>query len=90
MKITKQIKDAILDLVMSRIDRENYGMLSNYYMDSRTLSILEENNIKVSRKLCITDEVTQDGNIIAKINYRYSSRKIGCLYKMLKPQIIYV
>lgn len=28
--ITKQIKDAVLDLLMSRIDRENYGMLSNY------------------------------------------------------------
>ena len=68
MEITKQIKDAVLDLVMSRIDRENYGMLSNYRIGYRTNRVLDENNIEVTRNLCTTAEVTQIGSVIAKVN----------------------
>ena len=90
MSITKQIKDAVLDLVMSRIDCKNYGMLSNYRLNCRTNEVLHDNNIKVTGKLCTTDEVTQNGNLIAKIKYRYASRKINGMYKMLIPLITYI
>ena len=88
--ITKQIKDAVLDLLMSRIDRENYGMLSNYRMSRQSERILEQNGIRVTSKLCTTDTVTLNGETVATVNYRYTARKINGMYKMLKPQIIYV
>lgn len=88
--ITKAIKTAILDLVTFRIDIENYGLLSQYRVKASSLSILEDNKIEMSNSLCLTDEVKQNGVVIAKIKYRYASRKHNGFYKMLKPQITYV
>lgn len=87
--LQKQIKDAILDLLMSRIDRENYGMLSTYRMSLKSEVILEENHIHVTSKLRTTDTVTQNGKVIATVKYRYAAREVNCNHKMLKPQIIY-
>lgn len=90
MGITKQIKDAVMDVVMMRIDHANYGMLSGYRMPYASANVLERNKIRITSRLCTTDEVVQDGNVIAKITYRYATRKVNGMYKMLKPQIAYV
>lgn len=89
-RITKQIKDAVLDLLMSRIGYENYGMSSNYRMSRQSERILEQNGIRVTSKLCAPDTVTQNGETVATVNYRYSARRINGRYKMLKPQITYI
>lgn len=89
-RVTKQIKEAITDMVCYYIDNANYGMMSNYRLNRRNSDILEENGIAITRKLCATDEVRQDGKVIATITHRYASRKVNGMYKMLKPQITYL
>lgn len=89
-QITKQIKDAILDLLMSRIDHANYGVFSNYRISRQSEDILEFYRIRVTSELCTADTVTLNGETVATVNYRYAARKINGMCKMLKPQIIYV
>ena len=87
--ITKEIKYAIADILMARIDRENYGMLSCYRALDSSHRILETNGIHITSRLSTTDEVMQDGKEIAKIKYRYAAHKRDGMYKMLRPEIIY-
>ena len=90
MAVSKEIKNAIVDVLMWRIDRGNYGMLSTYRMNSRSTMVLANNGIKITNKFCTTDEVTQDGKVVAKITYRYAAHKKDGMYKMLRPKIEYV
>ena len=88
--ITKEIKNAVADILAGRIDSENYGMLSNYHTKTSSHRILSDNGIKITSRLSTTDEVTQNGRIIAKIIYRYAAHKRNGMYKMLKPKVEYL
>lgn len=87
--ITKELKSAIADFLSGRIDRQNFGMLSNYRVSAYSNRLLELNRISITSRLCATDEVLQNGEVIAKIKYRYAARKRDGMYKMLKPQVVY-
>ena len=88
--VTKEIKEAISEVLRQRIDRENYGMLSSCRISLRHSYLLHQNGIKITSKLCTTDEVLQGEKVIAKITYKYAAHKRNGMYKMLKPQVVYV
>lgn len=87
MRIAKEIKDAVLDVVMGRIDKNNYGMLSNYQVRPCNVFILHRSKIQITDKNYLPDEILQDGVTIGKIHHRYASRKVNGMYKTLKPKI---
>ncbi len=87
--ITKEIKDAVMDVLKGRIDRENYGMLSNYRCNPRNHFLLHQKKITMSSTLCVHDEIYQDGKVIGEITYRYAEKKRNGMYKMLKPSIFW-
>ena len=89
-RFSTEIKNAVDDVLAERIDRENYGMLSNYRSKMVSHKILSDNGIKITSRLSTTDEVTQNGRIIAKIIYRYAAHKRNGMYKMLKPKVEYL
>ena len=89
MNITKEIKDAVNDILSTRIDAANYGMLSTKRTKISSINVLLKNNIKITQKMC-NDDILKDGEVIGKVNYRYASTKRNGMYKMLKPQVIYV
>jgi len=88
--VTKEIKEAIGEVLRQRIDRENYGMLSSCKISPRHSLLLHQNGIKITSNLCTTDEVLQGEKVIARITYKYASHKRNGMYKMLKPQVVYV
>lgn len=88
--VTKEIKEAISEVLRLRIDRENYGMLSSCRIAPKHTFLLHQKGITISSRLCTTDEVMHDGKVIAKITYRYAAHKRNGMYKMLKPQVTYV
>lgn len=85
--ITKEIKKAVMEVVMDGIRRSNYhndtfGGRLNDWGPVRATRLLWDNKIK------ITDyAVMQDGVKIATIHWRYSQRKVHLCYRELKPTI---
>lgn len=88
--VTKEIKEAISEVLKLRIDRENFGMLSSCRIAPKHSYLLHQKGITITSKLCTTDEVLQGDNVIAKITYRYAAHKRNGMYKMLKPQVVYL
>lgn len=88
--VTKEIKTAISEILRLRIDRENYGMLSSCRISPKHSYVLAQNGIVITNKLCTTDEVLQDDKVLARITYRYAAHKRDGMYKMLKPQVVYL
>lgn len=88
--VTKEIKEAISEMLKERIDKENYGMLSTCRISPRHSFLLRQKGIKITSRLCTTDEVLQGEKVIAKITYKYASQKRNGMYKMLKPQVVYL
>lgn len=80
--MNKQIKDAIMDMLKARIDRENYGMLSNYRISPSSPLILKNNGIVIDGNF-----VYQNGKPIFKIIDRYAAKKTNGMYKKLKPEL---
>lgn len=90
IKITREIKEAVREVLKYRIDRENYGMLSSYYLNRWYTDILRKNDITITSDLCTTDKVLHKGKVIAEITYRYAAHKRDGMYKMLTPQVVYL
>lgn len=88
--MTTEIKNAVMDVLKSRIDRENYGMLSNYRVCPRSLSLLHQKGIKITATLCCHDQVVMDGKTVAEITYRYAAKKRNGMYRMLRPQFMWL
>lgn len=88
--VTKEIKEAISEVLKMRIDMENYGMLSSCRIAPRHSYLLHQKGIKITSRLCTTDEVMQGDKVLAKITYRYAAHKRNGMYKMLKPQVVYL
>lgn len=85
MATTKQIEAAIIDSLMTMIDRSNYGMCSNRHTKDSSFKILDDEHIKIYRRENI---VTKDGEPFYKINNRYATRKVNGMYKELKPVLV--
>ena len=90
IKITREIKEAVREVLKYRIDHQNYGMLSSYRISRRYTDLLFENGITITSKLCTTDKVLHKGKVIAEITYRYAAHKRDGMYKMLTPQVVYL
>lgn len=88
--VTKEIKEAISEVLKFRIDRENFGMLSSCRIAPKHSYLLHQKGIKITSRLCTTDEVLQGEKVIAKITYKYAAHKRNGMYKMLKPQVTYL
>ncbi len=88
--VTKEIKEAISEVLKLRIDRENFGMLSSCRIAPKHSYLLHQKGITITSKLCTTDEVMQGDKVLAKITYRYAAHKRNGMYKMLKPQVVYL
>lgn len=90
INMNKEIKNAVMDIVMANIDHANYGMLSNVRASNRSYNILWENNIKVTDSMGSEDKILKGDVVIGNIEYRYAMRKRDGMYKMLKPKITYI
>ena len=88
--VTKEIKKAIDEVLAARIDKSNYGMFSTKRVSFSAHNMLAKNCIKITSELCTTDKVLQGENVIANITYRYAAHKRNGMYKMLKPQVVYL
>lgn len=85
--ISKEIKKAVMDVVMDGIKRTNYhndtfGGRMNGWGPVMATRMLWENGIRVK-----DNSVEQNGVTIAKIHRRYSQRKVHLCYRELKPTI---
>lgn len=85
--VTKEIKKAVMEVVMDGIKRANYyddtfGGRMDGWGPVQATRLLFENKIRVKDY-----EVLQDGKPIAKIHRRYSKRKVHLCYRELKPTI---
>lgn len=81
-KISKEIKDAIMDMLKARVDRANKGCLSTYKVSNRTPRILHDNRIVIEGKY-----VYKNGTLLYEIEDRYSTGKSNGAYKMLTPKL---
>ena len=80
----KQIKNAIMDVLKARVDRENYGMMSRASASMKNIMLLADNNIDIDRNMRF---VTKDGEKIFKIKRKYASKKVNGMYKELTPTL---
>ena len=78
----KEIKTAILEILKSRINRENNGIFVHNNNTFRHMQTLRNNNIIINDYT-----VTQNDVIIYKIKRQYASRKINGMYKELMPKL---
>lgn len=85
--MNKNIIQAIENLCLVAIDQANYGIFATKKQNPKDVRLLWENGFRVNYE---DGEVTQNGNIIAKIEKRYSVKKINGMYKSLKPKIILI
>ena len=81
-KLSKEVKDAIMDMLKARVDRANKGCLSTYKVNIRTPRILHDNKIIIEGKY-----IYQNGSLIYEIEERYSTSKSNGTYKMLTPKL---
>ncbi len=85
--ISKELKKAVMDVIMDGIKRTNYhndtfGGRMNGWGPVQATRMLHEN------KIHITDySVEQDGKKVAIIHRRYSQRRVHLCYRELKPTI---
>lgn len=82
MASKKEIRNAILDVLKERIDKNNYGLLSRYNANVNSKKLLNSEHIKIAG-----DSVLKDGKEIFRINRKYSTRKRDGLYKELVPTL---
>lgn len=85
--ISKQLKKAVMDVIMDGIKRTNYfndtfGGRLNDWGSVVAQRMLHENGIRVH-----DNAVEQNGTPIAKIHRRYSQRRVHLCYRELKPTI---
>lgn len=76
MAITKELKSAIMEILVYNVDQSNYGMMSMM------------TDPFAARKKCFNegilfegDYITKHGVIVGKVHHRYSTRK------ELKPKV---
>ncbi len=81
----REIRKAIMDVLMASIDKENYGMLSTRNASRCSYNILYTAKIRFEG-----NNIMQDGNLIGIIKRRYSSRRVHLMYKELKPCIAWL
>lgn len=87
--ITKQIKDAVKEIVAARIDRANYGMTSRQTAGVYAYNTLHVNGITITSNMSVRDYIQQNGKNIGEVQYKYASQKRNGMYKMLRPTITY-
>lgn len=75
-----QIKNAILDVLKERCAVFNDGMLARYRASAQNRKILVLAKIRING-----GNVTQDGELVAHVHHRYSTRKVGGCYRQLTP-----
>jgi hypothetical protein len=76
MAITKELKSAIMEILVYEVDQNNYGMLSMMINPFAS-------RVKCNREgiLFEGDYITKHGVIVGKVHHRYSTRK------ELKPKV---
>lgn len=87
--VTKEIKDAIQDVLNARIDSHNYGMLGNYRMSFDSHKIVRNGKIEIPTDLYGTKDIKQNGVKIGEVIFRYASKKVNGMYKLLKPKFVW-
>ena len=88
MKVTKEIKNAVQQVLAWRIDRANYGMLSTMRIPWESQHLLSVNHITITPNMSMHDDIVHHGCVtIGKVYYRYATRKRDGMYKMLKPKV---
>ena len=75
-----QTKSALLDVLKERCAVFNDGMLARYRASAQSRKILALAKIRINGA-----NVTQDGELVAHVRYRYSTRKVGGCYRQLTP-----
>ena len=85
--ISKELKKAVMDVIMDGIRRSNYhndsfGGRLNDFGPVVAKRMLHENGIRIKDY-----SVEHDGKKIATIHRRYSQRKVHLCYRELKPTI---
>ena len=73
-------KTAILDVLKERCAVFNDGMLARYRASEQNHKILALQKIRINGA-----NVTQDGELVAHVRHRYSTRKVGGCYRQLTP-----
>ena len=88
--MNKELVNAIKNVLKVRIDRGNYGMLSNAKNNLRDVQLLDRNNIDIYYDRSFNGKsnvIVQDEKIIGIIHRKYSSKKVNGMYKELQPKI---
>lgn len=75
-----QTKTAILDVLKERCAVFNDGMLARYRASAQSRKILAQTKIRIDGA-----NVIQDGELVAHVRHRYSTRKVGGCYRQLTP-----
>ena len=87
MAISKELKAAVMEVLLDSIKRTNYqndtfgGHMSGWG-PVRATRMLHENKVRIKDNV-----VEQDGVKVATIHRRYSQRRVHLCYRELKPTI---
>lgn len=87
--VSKEIKNAVKDMLLAKIDRQNYGMLGNYRMSFDSHKIVRKENIVIPTEMYGTREILQNGEVIGNVEFRYASKKRNGMFKMLNPKFVW-
>lgn len=77
-----QTKTALLDVLKERCAVFNDGILARYRASAQSHKILALAKIRININGA---NVTQDGELVAHVRHRYSTRKVGGCYRQLTP-----
>lgn len=81
----KEIKEAVMDVLKSRIAHENDGMLARYSASDHSHIVMARNGVKIEG-----NTVTQNGEPLFQIHRKYSAHKTQGCYRQLNPTLEYV
>lgn len=81
----KEIKEAVMDVLKSRIAHENDGMLARYSASDHSHIVMARNGVKIEG-----NTVTQNGEPLFQIHRKYSAHKTRGCYRQLNPTLEYV
>lgn len=81
----KEIKEAVMDVLKSRIAHENDGMLARYSASDHSHLVMARNGVKIEG-----NTVTQNGEPLFQIHRKYSAHKTRGCYRQLNPTLEYV
>ena len=87
--VSKEIQNAVNDILLARIDKDNYGMLGKYRMSFDSHKIVKRENIVIPTEMYGVREIRRNGEIIGTVEFRFSSTKRNGMYKMLNPKFVW-